>query len=384
MVRHSPNVHALILQIHSRALAPDGWDEVVSDLCRAVKATGASLVRPSHSAHIKPSATLYEFDAAAIKSYAEYWGQHDIWYIGAVRNGRVRVGRVNQDHELIDRREFEQSPFFNEYLRPLNIDRMMNVCLTEPDGGYGPVAMSLYRGLGAEPFSIEDAGLLSQVAPHLTIAAQNHFAAQALRLLTEAYQNAVDAVSSAVFGIESSGHITFVNRAGEELIRLKRWVRQADGALVPSKGVLETAGLAKALHQLSIGLSFKLIATDVLSGAKAIVSGAPTASNEVRPHQTKCSALVWVTPVVPTADVSADVAQLFGLTHAERRLVGRLIEGQDLREAAVSLNISLHTARTQLKAVFSKSGLRTQAALLSFAARLAALRASSNGHSYQS
>jgi DNA-binding CsgD family transcriptional regulator len=384
MGSHSPSVDALILRIHSRALAPNGWDDVVSDLCHAVKATGAALVRPTRGAHIKPSATLYGFDAAAIKSYAGYWGQHDIWYIGAVRNGRIGVGLVNQDHQLIDHREFEQSPFFNEYLKPLNIERMMNVCLAEPDGGYGPVAMSFYRGLGAEPFSTENVELLSRVAPHLTIAIQNQLAAQALRILTAAYQDAVDTVSSAVFGIESSSHITFMNRAGEELIRLKHWVHQADGALVPSKGLLETAGLAKALHQLSTGLSFKVIATDALTGAKAIVSGAPTCSTEVSPRQAKCSALVWVTPIVPTADVSADVAQLFGLTHAERRLVSRLIEGEDLHEAAARLNVSLHTVRTQLKAIFGKSGLRTQAALLSFAARLAALRAPSNEHLYPS
>jgi DNA-binding CsgD family transcriptional regulator len=59
---------------------------------------------------------------------------------------------------------------------------------------------------------------------------------------------------------------------------------------------------------------------------------------------------------------------------AERRLVGRLIAGDDLREAALSLHVSLHTARTQLKSIFGKTGRRTQAALLTFVTRLSALR----------
>ena len=87
------------------------------------------------------------------------------------------------------------------------------------------------------------------------------------------------------------------------------------------------------------------------------------------------AALIWLTPIVPDADAAADLAKLFGLTLAERRLVSRLILGKDLRQAAKSLHISLHTARTQLKSIFDKTGRRTQAALLALAMRLAALRA---------
>jgi DNA-binding CsgD family transcriptional regulator len=374
VVSHSPNVDDLILRIHSAALAKNGWDIVVSDLCHAFKATGASLVRPTANASIKPSATLYEFDAAAIKQYTEHWGQHDVWYIGALRRGRIDIGQVNLDSQLIDRREFERSEFFNDYLRPINIDRMMNVCLAAPNGGYGPVAMSFYRGLGKEQFSPEEARLFSHLSRHLTVAAQNYWTAQSLRLMGDAYRNAVDAVTSAVFGITAGGKVAFMNSAGEELLRQRRWVQVSNGALGALEVTVEADALSQALRQLSIGISFKMIVTEAVAMAQAIVSGAPISRVESSPYPISASALVWLTPVVPNVDVAADLAMLFGLTLAEKRLVGRLIAGDELRDAAANLRISLHTARTQLKAIFGKTGRRSQAALLTFAARLATLR----------
>jgi DNA-binding CsgD family transcriptional regulator/PAS domain-containing protein len=375
MTTHSPNVDDLILTIHSAALAEEGWNRVIRDLSEAFGARGASLVRPTRHASAKPSASLFEFDGDFIKEYAEHWGRHDVWYQGAVRNGRIGVGMVNLDSQLIDRKEFERSGFYNDYLRRMNIDRMMNICLANPTGNYGPVAMSFYRGNGKEPFSAEDAALFSRLAPHLTVATRNFWAAQSLRLLSEAYRNAVDAVTSAVFGIDATGRVVLVNQAAEDLSRQMQWMQVVNGLLHPARGLLEADALARSLHHLSTGVSFRCVVTDGATAAQAIVSGA-----RVSPHRegsylmAAAAALVWVTPVVPNANAAADLAKLFELTPAEQRLVARLMAGEELREAALHLHVSLHTARTQLKAVYRKTGRRTQAALLTLAGRLAVLR----------
>lgn len=253
---------------------------------------------------------------------------------------------------------------------------MMNICLAAPDpaAGYGPIALSFYRAVGKEPFSTEEAALVSRLAPHLTVATQNYWTAQSLRLLNDGYRSAVDAVTSAAFGIDAAGRVVFANQAGEELAREMRWVHVLSGILRPAKGLLEGDALAKALHQLSAGLSFRCVATDGANAAQAIVSGARVSAPAQGPYPIAAVALVWVTPIVPNTDAAADLARLFELTPAEQRLVARLVAGDELRGAAENLNISLHTARTQLKAVYRKTGRRSQAALLTLAARLAVLR----------
>lgn len=367
------DVQNLILRIHSAALDEDAWGKIGGDVARTLGADGASLVRPSQKDSIKPWCRFVEYDESFLREYMAYWGRHDVWYQGAVRTGRIGVGFVNLDSQLIERHAFQQSPFYNDFLKRLDIDRMVNVCLLAPDADYGATALSLYRGPGKEPFSLEDVELLSGLAPHLSVAAQNFWAAQSLRLAGDVCRDAVDSVAAAVLGIDAVGRVAFTNKTAEDLIRQKRWIELTHGSLEPARSLEGAAALAHALRELLAGTSFRRLITDARTGAQAIVAGAPvTLAKSAYP--TALASLVWLTPIVPDVDVAADLADLFGLTFAERRLVGMLIKGDDLRAASEELHVSLHTARTQLKSIFRKTDKRSQAELLAFAMRLAILR----------
>lgn len=289
---------------------------------------------------------------------------------------RFGVGLVSVDSQLVDQGEFGHSVFYNEYLKRFDIERMMNICLAgpDPDAGYGPIAMNFYRGIGKEPFSTREVELLTHLAPHLTMAAQNYWAAQSLRLRANAQDSALNALTSAVFGVDAAGCVIFMNSSGEELTRQKRWLQLNDGVLEPAKSTVTSPELAAALHRLSKGLAFKVIATDAATGAQAIISGAPIPPCEASPYSRGAKALVWLTPLVPMVDPAGDLARLFGLTLAEKRLVSRLTRGEDVAAAAGALNVSVHTARTQLKAIFAKTGRRTQSSLLSLVVQLSILR----------
>jgi DNA-binding CsgD family transcriptional regulator len=58
------------------------------------------------------------------------------------------------------------------------------------------------------------------------------------------------------------------------------------------------------------------------------------------------------------------VRAVYGLTHAESGLALALLRGNDMRSAAAKLQISVATARTQLKHIFAKLGCRSQAAMI--------------------
>jgi DNA-binding CsgD family transcriptional regulator len=376
MASRSPSLEDLILTIHSSALEEEGWSKIVERLSRAFSADRSGLVKPSGRPNVRPWCRLFEVDPAFMTEYASHWGHHDLMYQGAVRTRRLGIGLVNLDSQLVDYQEYRKSAFYNEFLKPMNIDRMMNMCIApaEPDGSYGTSALSFYRGNGKEAFSAEQAALFSRLAPHLTVAAQNHWATQSLRLLDRARSDALDALTSAVFGIERSGHVVFVNKAGQDLAHYERWVRISRGVLETPAAVVEGRSLILMLSKLACGIGFKLILTDRITGEQAIVSGAPLVPSEISPYPT-VQALVWVTPCEQREDIAADLAALFGLTRAERRLLDRLIAGENLRDAAAALQISLHTARTQLKATFSKTGRRSQGALLTLVTKLSILRA---------
>jgi DNA-binding CsgD family transcriptional regulator len=376
MATHFPAVDELILKIHTAVLTQAGWSSLVNDLFGVLGATSGALCRPSlNPAQKPPWVHFLEIDAEeALTPYAKHWGRHDAWYLGALRTGRAQMGVVNQDAQLIERRDFLKTGFYNEYLKQLNIDRMINVCVAPPESsGYGAAAISFYRGVGQEPFSRQAVELLSHLAPHLCVATQNYWAVRSFALLSSAKDSALDSLSSALFALNDHGQVLYANRAGEELIRQKRWVRLEKGSLTAAKNLVDNQQIAETLRRANTGVGCRLIVSERVSAAQAYVCAAPLLPGEpLFLHGVHPAILVWITPITPP-DAIQVLALLFGLTAAEQRLLHRLVAGEEVATAAETLGKSTNTVRTQLKSIFRKTGRKSQSQLLLLVARVGTL-----------
>jgi DNA-binding CsgD family transcriptional regulator len=376
MTSRALDFESLILTIHAASLSDDGWSRIGDEISRALSADSASLVKPSSQPGVAPWIQLYRLDASLMNEYASYWGKHDAWYQGAKRTGRIGTGTVNVDTQLIDYSEFRKSAFYNEYLTRLGIDRMINACVGAPtaDGFHGPVAMSFYKEPGRGPFSGQDIENLERLARHLVVAFKNYWSARQLDIADHICRSSIDSVTSSLFALDSNGRVIFVNSSADELVCQGRWLQIVDHALEPAKDVVNRFAVISALNDLRCGLSVHLIITDGRTGAQAILQGGPIPTSARDQLSFGITTAVWLTPVLPSRDAVCDVSTLFALTPAEKRLLGRLIAGDGMGDTAAHLNISVHTARTQLKAVFSKTGLRSQAALINFVGKFGTIR----------
>ncbi len=81
------------------------------------------------------------------------------------------------------------------------------------------------------------------------------------------------------------------------------------------------------------------------------------------PDQSLAVALVYDPSTMTELNMSL-LSNFYSLTHAESLLAQRLYDGRTLPEASESLGISVNTARTQLRNIFKKVGVHSQAALL--------------------
>lgn len=83
--------------------------------------------------------------------------------------------------------------------------------------------------------------------------------------------------------------------------------------------------------------------------------------------------------VAPDREAASDASRMyretFGLTPAEARLAAALKDGLALKEAAAALNISVNTARNQIKSVFEKLGVNRQGDLIRHLTELSQLAA---------
>lgn len=84
-------------------------------------------------------------------------------------------------------------------------------------------------------------------------------------------------------------------------------------------------------------------------------------------------------PALPATLSAQDLAQLFGLTPAEARLASLLADGEGLDEAAVALGVARNTARSQLQAIYAKTGVNRQGDLVRLLLSSAASHARKRG-----
>jgi len=201
-------------------------------------------------------------------------------------------------------------------------------------------------------------GVFVHLAPHFVRAfeLQRQFAeSDEHRRLLEA---ALDQLPLGIAVIGASGTIVSINSTLLAMLREHGCLAISAGRLVsrPQKA------LADALRQVVTepGGEVPLRLDDANGGLCIWVS------RLMRDAQTAEEArlAVWVASSNARSLAESGLRKLFGTTPAETRLIQQLITGRALDEAAQNLSISINTAKTQLKSVFEKVGVKRQSELV--------------------
>ena len=188
-----------------------------------------------------------------------------------------------------------------------------------------------------------------------------------MEILAPTLTGVLDRLPMGIVMVDQSGRIVFVNRAAEEIIM------PADG-LVVSAGILRASRPAESIALTQLIKAAALAAAE--GGANSV--GAMKLS---RPSMQRALSVV-VTPLHrdplhvgerwPAAAVFVSdpelvdetpqqvMALIYGLTPAEARFAAALMRGHGLEWAADELKVSINTARTHIKNLFEKTGVRRQ------------------------
>jgi DNA-binding CsgD family transcriptional regulator/PAS domain-containing protein len=361
-MRTRPNIDQLILDIHAAALEPDRWQHVVDGTRSLLNADRAMLF----SVPMFPGEEFWhvaaELDPSLVPDYAQEFAREDPWLRGAKRRG-TQVGLISAGEELVERSEFLRSRFFNEFCTRYGMDRFLNVQVSDAPSRDGsvPASFSFYRGVGRSAFGDKERSLLSRLTPHLVLAISSFWKTRALSLQNAALSRTLDAVTAPLFLIDRLGRLVFANHAAEAELRTGDSLRTVDGCLAPSAAVRYPKSCVETLQNLRAGRAGTAVLIIGASARTMVLSTAPLSeASEAFSSWGSATGLVWVAPAQPAASPAIRIAGLFGLTHAEERLLEHLAAGASLVEAASTLHVSIHTARTQLKSVQQKTGWHTQ------------------------
>jgi DNA-binding CsgD family transcriptional regulator len=361
------DIDRLILDIHAAPLEPARWQQVVTSLCQIHGAGKAQLF----SIPIVRGASFWNVSAGvspeANAEYSAQFAHEDVWVIGGRRHNATLAGTIAVGEELIDRRDYLKTRFYNEFLAPHDVDGFMHVVLREPMfAGAPPAAVfSLFRGVGKETFGADERNTLRRLAPHLILAVNTFWRARELSLHNAVLGQTLDAVSAPLFIVDGLGRLLFTNAAAEDALRAGDCLRVEGGCLVPSPSVRERKVCVEALRDLLHRRAATVSLTVGPAGRSVILSTAPLSESvETLAPWGSSAGIVWLVPMRQSPNPVRRIATLFALTGAEERLLAHLAAGSSLTTTAESLRVSIHTARSQLKAIQRKTGWRTQGELV--------------------
>lgn len=356
----------LVGRVYDAALDGQKWPSFLEGVAGAVGGCSAMLRTADLPASKAEFVASFGYDPAWRAAYCNHFVKVD--YL-ADSLKQFEVGEVRAADQVVSLSEQRKTELYNDYLVPQDKVHVLGALLVRD--GDRTLLFGAQRGKRAGAFGEEQARLMKILIPHVTRAVQVHRRISSVTVEKEWALGALDQLRMGVILTDSLGTPQFVNRAAELM-------------LASSKGISVCLGRLALKNSSETALLHKLIA-DAAHGLNGTAAGGDM--RIALPMRNKFLHCL-VTPVSPEATARWDIpvasgcvavflsrpgslqlpprrlAVLYGLSPAESKLVAKLAEFYSLEQAANDFNISLNTARSQLAAVFAKTGARGQAELL--------------------
>ncbi len=287
---------------------------------------------------------------------------------------KIPLGQIFSDYDFISESEMDKNEYYTDFLAKWGFRYCAGgTFLIGPDllGHFG-----IQRTRREGHVEDEQIRLLEQLLPHVRRAMEMEWRLRAIHHERDDAENALDRITHGVVLMTASGRITRANRAADRILSTQDGLRVKDGALCAA-----TQADTHRLHSL-IGRVAKtaggegLDPGDVLSIPRSSMRRLPlsvsvsplpinSGPNAGSSGPREAGALLFVHDPETSPEVSSEMLRgLFSLTPAEVRLAAALARGVRLKIVAERFGISPQTARTQLKAVFGKTGTHRQADLV--------------------
>ncbi|MGO4331956.1 helix-turn-helix transcriptional regulator [Cupriavidus sp. 2TAF22] len=295
--------------------------------------------------------------------------------------GKLFAHKLSPGQWYIDARDFgegsmRRSPFYRDFFHRFDLCSYA-ACLVERQPHY-EVYFALQRSFSQGVFTEADTRALDWALPHIRSAMALRDRTIGLSVQAQLSAQVLEQMSFGVIAFSPERRVLLSNGIGE------RWVRRLDPAGKTSDWQLSRALADMVAAACEPGSLLPAQAAQARHAdgntAQVVVLPLPPSHLFALPWQ-KPAALVVIHEEAPSAQhLPLLLRDIYALTPAEIRLASLLATGMGLPEASERLRVRHETARSQLKAIFLKTGTSTQARLARLLTQLgAALAPASEG-----
>jgi DNA-binding CsgD family transcriptional regulator/PAS domain-containing protein len=359
----------LIDAVYRAALDPSAWNDVM----QLMRGSFPSTAQTFYFLH-RETQRLQPICVAGVQhrwlaSFDELFFAPDNPWIRVTQSlHRPGIVRTTERLERFLREEgvLFRSAYYNDWMRPQGFKHNIGNTLLAEGGIVANI--TLFRPPDMPTFGDDEVRTFEELSRHMT---------RSLRMSIQLERTdkcpvstaALDALPHPVALVDGHRHVLYANAAMETLLRSQCGLRSRQGELVATHAAAQqqlVAHLDAVLGRLGGARgSGEAMLLPVGTRSHLSLRAIPVHGSMARYLPAKQTLLLMVTECTAQRAVSrAAIEQLHGCTPREARLAQLLAEGCSLRQAADAMGITYGTARIYLKAVFQKTGARTQAQLV--------------------
>ncbi|MEM9256803.1 MAG: helix-turn-helix transcriptional regulator [Pseudomonadota bacterium] len=375
--RINPQYDSLLQAIYAGPLESRPWQRALLALREALDAQVASLilrppsnehegvilncVRPDSDSSVGDEVLADPMDWQAI-AYREQFFSLDP-FIDLPQDTVVTLEEIMPDRALV------ASDYYQHYLQPIGLFRILGVDTAEPDGMQARIRLA--RRDSEARFNKRDRDLLTSLVPHLRQALELYARLHRTASERDVYAGAVDQLSVATLILDEQGRLLTRNSVASALLDEGGVLSLRDNHLYIEgrdinrelQDALTTIIKAQQRGETSIVRALRVPRSGSRTDLGLVVRPVPTAPwNE---GESSPSAAVFISdPELQESTSGQILSELFDLTPAEANVATLLARGLSLAEVSDAHGISQHTVRAQLKSIFAKTGVSRQAELV--------------------
>ena len=354
----------LLGSLYDAAANPILWEPFLQQLAGSTGARAAALMMHDAGHDVHTVHSSWGLDPEENRLYQEHYGSVDVWTQRAMP---IPSRTVCNSEALCPLSELATTEIYNEFLVRFGIEHGL-FGLVE-NSRFRLAVVSLYRDSSRPAFDASGLELVRFIAPHIQRAFKLHFQFSELKARSAGLETAFDMLPTGVIFLGPKGEVVLMNRSALAS------VSERNGLLATRDGLRAERPAESSLLEKTI-----LQAASTSSGKGHSAGGTVIISRRSRPplrlqispihnsviHTSRSIAAVAFVndPLRANRPTQEVLRLLYGLTPAECRVALLLGDGHAPRRIAAMVGVTDNTVRSQIKSIFSKTGVRRQGELI--------------------
>ena len=360
--------HQLIELIYEAALHRDRWGDFVRALSNAYgdAPAGMGIMMPGDPTG--GTTELIDLDEEYSPLFFKHFVEGLPWASTFAQQAGT-FGRLDRHFPDLD---LEQSDFYRLWMKPQQLAPCWPLGASILLDGVGFVGwLGVYRRAGESDFDDEDVAFGRLLFSHIQRALRIHATLSGVERRQLALAEVMNRLPTGVVLLDAKRQVVSSNRSAERIFAM------GDGLAVGPNGPYATSPHENRALQALLASAYEPEPGKELEAGGFVALSRPSGG---RPYAVMVTPLfaappgslggdavvsVWIADPESGRVSATDVLRkLYQLTRAEAELVQLLSQGHSLEEAARARGVTINTARSQLKQVFSKTDTRRQGDLL--------------------